>query len=244
MKRIDSVQNKTIKQRAKLLTKKERDASGLYLVEGAHLIEEAHKAGVLQEVYVLDGEKADFIDIEPIYCPANVLNKLSAQVSSSKMIGVCKAPIFKNVQNQKLLLLENVQDPGNMGTLIRTAYSLGMDKIVCSKGCADIFNPKTIQASQGAFFYLPVVANADLAEFIKTSPETEFYAAALHQKSEKLQNVKTEGSFGIVLGNEGQGLSSELIQACQHVVEIEMKNFESLNVAIAGGILMYQFLYA
>lgn len=244
MKRIDSVQNKTIKQRAKLLNKKERDASGLYLVEGAHLIEEADKAGVLKEVYVLDGEDTDFISIEPVYCTENVLNKLSAQVSSSKMIGVCAAPKFQNVQSQKLLLLENVQDPGNMGTLIRTAYSLGMDKIICSKGCADIFNPKTIQASQGAFFYLPVVQNADLIAFIKISPETEFYAAALHQKSEKLQDIKPASNFGIVLGNEGQGLSAELIQACGHVVEIEMKNFESLNVSIAGGILMYQFLYA
>ena len=144
-----------------------------------------------------------------------------------------------------ILLLDNVQDPGNVGTILRTAHSFGIDCIYMSKGCADIYNPKTIQSSQGALFYIPVI-QTDLVEEIKKLQERniEVYATALHDNHKDLQNIKPSEKYAILVGNEGQGVRKELIDLSNHIVKIEMETFESLNVAIATSICMYTFKYA
>ena len=113
-----------------------------------------------------------------------------------------------------------------------------------SKGCADIYNPKTIQSSQGALFYIPVI-QTDLIEEIKQLQERniEVYATALHDNHKNLQDIKPSKKYAILVGNEGQGVRKELIDLSDHIVKIEMETFESLNVAIATSICMYTFKY-
>ena len=241
---IESVNNKKIKEYAKLQQKKERDRTNLFLVEGEHMILEAFKANALKELFILDGIQ------NPINYPCEfvsqaVLNKLSQQNSNSKMIGVCNKLHLEQKKQNAVLLLDHVQDPGNMGTIIRTAHSFGIDCIYTSKGCADIYNPKTIQASQGALFYIPCL-QTELNEEIKNLQNKgfEIYATALHKNHENLQSIDPCSKYGILLGNEGQGVEHDLIEASDHIVKIEMKTFESLNVAVAAAICMYTFQYA
>ena len=163
---IQSVNNKKIKEYAKLIQKKERDKTNLFLVEGEHMVKEAFNANALQELFILEGLECP-IEFNYETVTQQVLNKLSNQNSNSKMIGVCKKLNLKPEKENNILLLDNVQDPGNVGTILRTAHSFGIDCIYMSKGCADIYNPKTIQSSQGALFYIPVI-QTDLVEGIKS----------------------------------------------------------------------------
>ena len=237
MKIIESLQNKKIKELAKLHSKKERDRSDCFLVEGEHMVKEAESAGFLKEVYILiDHENPT--NIEATYCSQAVLNKLSVQNSNALIIGVCSKPHLQCEKENRILLLNEVQDPGNVGTLIRTAYSFGYDAVYVSKGCADAFNEKTLQSSQGAIFHLPVIS-CDMLKTIESKKDMELYATALHHDSISLQEAKPASCFGIVLGNEGAGLPDSIIDACSHCLKIEMDRFESLNVAIAGAICMY-----
>jgi phenylalanyl-tRNA synthetase alpha subunit len=166
---IQSINNKKIKEYAKLIQKKERDKTNLFLVEGEHMVKEAYNANALQELFILEGIECP-IQFNYETVTQQVLNKLSNQNSNSKMIGVCKKLNLKPKKENSILLLDNVQDPGNVGTILRTAHSFGIDCIYMSKGCADIYNPKTIQSSQGALFYIPVI-QTDLVEEIKKLQE-------------------------------------------------------------------------
>lgn len=244
MKTIESIQNKIIKERSKLSLKKERDKSSLFLVEGKHMIEEALQANCLKELYILIGEDNPF-SFEPVFCTQAVLNKLSNQNSNAKMIGVCKKPEEINTDMHRVLLLDTVQDPGNVGTIIRTAHSFGMDAIYYTKGCADIYNPKTIQSSQGAIFHIPMI-QTELETFIPSLQKNHFevFATALHEDSIFLQEVSVPEKYAIILGNEGQGIHKEIIQMANTCVKIEMDTFESLNVGIAASICMYHFRYS
>ena len=242
--KIDSVQNKKIKERCKLHTKKERDQSHLFLIEDLHLIQEAIQANCLKELYIVEGY-ANPVNFEATECSLAVMNKLSNQVSNSKIIGVCKKPEFKLKNISKCLLCDEIQDPGNLGTIIRTAHSFGFDCIYVSNKTVDVYNSKTIQSSQGAFFHIPVIV-CDLKEKIKELQENhiQVYATALHSKSKYLQEIQIPNSFGIVVGNEGNGIKEEIINLCDECIKIEMASFESLNVAIAASICMYTFQYA
>ena len=240
---IESVNNKKIKEYAKLQQKKERDKTNLFLVEGYHMVKEAFQAHALVELFILDGLECP-LPFNYEYVTQPVLNKLSNQNSNSKMIGVCKKMNVHPKKEEAILLLDNVQDPGNVGTILRTAHSFGIDCIYASKGCADIYNPKTIQSSQGALFYIPC-KQVDLETKILDLQKqgVEIYATALHSKHENLQDIHPNKKYAILVGNEGQGVSEKLIRISDHIVKIEMETFESLNVAIAASICMYTFKY-
>lgn len=239
-KTITSLQNKTIKERAKLYSKKERNRQSLFIIEGKHLIEEAIKAGCLKEYYLLEGTFNPFKNVQPIYCSKNVINKLSNQKSQSTMIGICTKPILKPQKIQTALFLDAVQDPGNVGTLIRSAFSFHIDAIYLSLDCADIYNFKTIQSSQGAVFHIFCQYTDLKNQIIKAKKaDMKIYGTALHAHTKPLQQVDPPLSYGILLGNEGNGLNQEMISICDETIYIEMDAFESLNVAVAGSILMY-----
>ena len=205
---IQSVNNKKIKEYAKLIQKKERDKTNLFLVEGEHMVKEAFNANALQELFILEGIECP-VDFNYETVTQQVLNKLSNQNSNSKMIGVCKKLNLKPEKEENILLLDNVQDPGNVGTILRTAHSFGIDCIYMSKGCADIYNPKTIQSSQGALFYIPVI-QTDLVEEIKKLQERniEVYATALHDNHKDLQDIKPSEKYAILVGNEEKVLAA------------------------------------
>lgn len=241
MKTITSTQNAHIKELCKLHSKKGRDNTQMFLIEGEHLIQEADKANCLIEVLCLENEEISF-DTQITYVSQQVLNKLSVQKSNAKIIGVAKRKMNPLKSFGRILLLNRVQDPGNVGTIIRTAYSFGYDACILDLECADITNPKTIQASQGAIFHLPCIT-ANLCEWIEQHPEVSTYATSLHEPYQNLSDIKPKIPYALILGNEGQGVSQDLLSICDTSIKIEMDTFESLNVSIAAAICMYKFKY-
>lgn len=227
---ITSLDNPKIKYLASLSKAKERKQEQKFIVEGKHLVDEAKKQNVLIEAYSIE-EKEGYIQVSP-----SVMKKISNTNTLVSEIGLCKMLDKKELSN-KLLLLDGVQDPGNMGALIRSAKAFGFDTIVLGNGCVDIYNDKVIRSSQGAIFKLNFI-NAYLPDFIKSLKEYSVYGTnVVHGIS--LENVKKSQKMAIVLGNEGNGISKEVFDVIEKNIYIPMDNTESLNVSVAAGIIMY-----
>ena len=148
---------------------------------------------------------------------------------------------------EKVFLLEAIRDPGNLGTIIRTAASLGIDRIVMTSDCADIYNPKTIRGAMGALFMLrtDIIAEGQTEKYISALQKNgrRVLAAALRENAEKIGEISLSSSDVFVIGNEGHGISDATIDACDGCVIIPMREgCESLNAAMAAGILMWETL--
>ena len=238
---IVSLTNEKIKLWGKLHQTKYRKETGLFLVEGEHLIQEAEKAGLIETVLVKKNVINPFVNQKEITVTSEILRKLSQTNSEPSLMAVCHLWESPLTIGKRLILLDDVQDPGNVGTIIRTALSFGFDGVVLSANSVDPTNDKVIRSSQGAIFHIPVIQR-DLHEVI-----TECKDAGVMTLSTGLQNaidlnsVKITENVAIILGNEGQGISQSIRDLSDQVVKIEMSAFESLNVAVACGILCYRF---
>ena len=239
---INSLENSRIKLYAKLKQKKYRDQYGLFIVEERHLIEEAINADQLDTLIVRENTDNPF-DKEALIVSDQVMKKLSENVSLNDCIGICRINSSKAIKGSSFIILENVQDPGNVGTIIRTAYSLGYDGVLLSQGCASPYSHKTIQSSQGALFHIPVIEGKieDLIDSVKKL-DCKVYATTL-DSSHFLQDTVKSDRYAILLGNEGQGLSDRAVSLADENIKIEMRNFESLNVSVAMAICAYWFKF-
>ncbi len=241
---ITSLSNAKVKAWMKLREKKHRDQMGQFLVEGNHLVQEADAAGCLRAIIVRKGIKGfAFASVMEQYEVSDaIMQKLSLLSSKEDVLGVCDMPAFPTQALSRLIVLDDVQDPGNLGTIIRTALSFGYEGIVLSPRCADVYNDKVIRSTQGALFHLPIWRrnlNDSLVE-LKRQGFT-LYATALRQ-AQDLSIVKPANKHAIIFGNEGNGVSDAVLANCDDTVRIEMQGFESLNVAVAAGICMYEFM--
>ena len=239
MEKIVSLQNAKVKTWSSLHQKKYRDRLGLFLVEGEHLIGEAMQAGVL-EALIFDEPCA--FDCPQMYeVTPQIMNRLSANVSDVHMIGVCR--ILQNApQNMKrVVLLDGIQDPGNLGTIVRTARSFSFDAVYCSPQCADLYNEKAVRSTQGALFHIPVIRGS-LSGIIEDLRKDDFrIIATTLEHSQTMSEIENTGKPGFVFGNEGKGVRKEIQLDADERLRIEMEGFESLNVAVAAGIVMYHY---
>jgi TrmH family RNA methyltransferase len=227
---ISSVDNAKIKELAKLNQSKYRKEKQMFIVEGAHLVKEAKNLGLLIEAFSID-DLEGFTQVSE-----SVMKKLCNTNTVVDQVGVCKMLDNKTLSN-RLLLLDRVSDPGNMGALMRSAKAFGFDTIVLGEGCVDIYNDKVIRSSQGAIFKLNFV-NCKIKDFIINHREYKIYGTNVVNGID-ISNVEIEEKMGIVLGNEGQGISQEVFDVLEKNIYIPMKNTESLNVSVAGSIIMY-----
>jgi TrmH family RNA methyltransferase len=140
-----------------------------------------------------------------------------------------------------VLLLDQIQDPGNVGTIIRTAHSFGYDCVVLSENSVDLTNEKVLRASQGAIFHLPVIQRAMKSAVEECRKNGLMILGTGLKHSVPLSTIPDREKVAIILGNEGQGVRFEILHLCDAVVKIEINGFESLNVAVASGILCYRF---
>lgn len=239
MEKITSLQNAKVKKWVALHQKKERDRTGRFLIEGEHLLLEARQEHLLETI-ITDTEPPFFFE-SVVYVTSPVLKKLSSSVSGTHWIGVARKPEKPVHPVSRALLLDGIQDPGNLGTLIRTAVSFSYDAVFCSRDTVDVYNEKTIRSTQGAFLHIPVVY-CDLQEAISQLRKDKFtvIATSLH-KARGMQQIPEKEKMAFILGNEGQGVSKACIEASDQSLFIEMNGFESLNVAVAGGIVMYHY---
>ena len=239
MEKIVSLQNSRVKKWASLHQKKYRDMYGLFLVEGDHLIGEAEEAGVL-DALIFDEPCSRYCENMFEVTP-QIMKRLSANVSDVHMIGVCRKKDQVSESAKRAVLLDGVQDPGNLGTIIRTAKSFSFDAVYCSPDCCDLYNEKAIRSTQGALFHIPVI-RTDLAPLIHELKKEGFAVTGTSlQESCPLSSLQKQDKMAFVFGSAGQGVSDKVLEACTNAVRIEMDGFESLNVAVAAGIIMYAF---
>lgn len=236
---ITSASNNTIKALIKLKQKKYRDETGYYLVEGEHLVEEAMKA---KQVECLISTK-DITSYLPIIVVSNeVMSKLSFTKSPQSIMAKCKIKKEKKlIDGKRYLILDDLQDPGNIGTLIRTALAFSIDQVILSNNCVDLYNDKLLRSMQGANFHISCIYD-DLKTVISTLKKNnvKIIGSAL-ENGQDIKQIKISEKMAFIVGNEGNGMNKDILQECDYVGYIPINTIESLNVAIAGSIMMYHF---
>lgn len=238
---IHSVTNQHVKQWMKYKEKKHRECYRRFLIEGEHMLQEAHAAGIVEEIIVLEDRQCAY-SYQTYTVTTQIMKKFSTSVSGTWIMAVCHYPTYSlDALGTRIILLDDVQDPGNVGTIIRSALSFGFDSVVLSDKCVDIYNEKVLRSTQGALFHLPVV-HMELASFITHAQGKHIpvYATALHNAM-PLSTIPASEQIALIFGNEGRGVSPACIHMADDRIYIEMHAFESLNVAVAAGICMYHF---
>ena len=171
----------------------------------------------------------------------NVINYLSQLNSSSNVMGICSYKKDDIKLGNRILILENIQDPGNLGTIIRSAVAFNIDTIILSNDCVDIYNPKVIRASQGMIFHIDIIKRDLLLEIPKLQTLGYQIIGTKVTHGQSLKDFQNIEKFAIIMGNEGNGMTKEVAELCDSFIYIEMNDkCESLNVAIATSIILYE----
>lgn len=234
---ITSVNNERIKYFVKLKEIKYIKKEGLFLVSSPHIVTEALKAGIVTTVILKEDYEFD-TDIEIVRVSENVMKKLSSEKSVSEVMAVCKTS-FNNELTDKIIILDNVQDPGNVGTIIRSSKAFGFDTVVLSNDSVNIFNDKLIRATEGMIFNTNII-KIDLLPFIEEIKKIGYKVIGTDLKTNNY-SIDATSKLAIIVGNEGSGVSKEVLELCDDIVKIKIsEDVESLNVAIASAILMYE----
>lgn len=239
MREITSVTNTYVKDLVKLHDKKNRDITRKFLIEGYHLVEEAKNAYLLEEVLIVNPED-EVVGVTNTLVTKEIINKLAKTKSPQEIIGICRYNNDNNLVGKRLLLLDNISDPGNLGTIIRTALGFNIDLIVLSETCVDLYNDKVLRGTQGAIFKIPII-RSDLTKIIKDLKNRNVLVIGTSlSNSIDLHEIKVRDNFALILGNEANGVSEEILALTDVNVKIKINDeLESLNVAIAGAILMF-----
>lgn len=249
---ITSTSNETIKYFISLNDKKTRMNAKRFIVEGYHLVNEASKTNLLEAIISTDEKELKKINNVKRYLVNDaIINKIATTKNPQNILGIVKMldhnitnllPIIKG-NKTKLIMLDDVNDPGNLGTIIRTAAGLGYDGIIMSPNTVDLYNEKVIRSTQGVMFKIPII-KANLQEVIKMlKKEKVFCIGTALTNAKDVKHITKKDKFAICLGNEAKGISKEVLDNMDENVRIAMKNdVESLNVSIAAGIIMYEMM--
>lgn len=239
---ITSSDNDKIKKLIKLKEKKYRDEYDEFVVEGEHLVIEAYRSKLLEEIFI-DQDEVTMLDVDITYVTKEILIKVSTLETPTHIIGLCKKRKENYDLGNKLLLLDRIQDPGNLGTIIRSSKAFGVDTVVLGDGCVDLYNDKVIRSTQGIGFHMNIVSR-NLEELILELKEKDIPILGTKvEYGEDIRNLTTRDKekYALIMGNEGRGVSTEILDLCDKFIYIELNSdVESLNVAIATSILLYE----
>lgn len=251
---ISSKNNEQIKIIRKLAEKKYRKEFGLYVVEGHKLIYEYLRAGNYPDkIFATEAALDKYCDLiagvdESKICviPYELYQHISTEQAPQGILALCKAPTaVSTLKKGNVAVLESIRDAGNLGTIIRTAGALGIDNILMSSDCADLYNPKTIRATMGALFYANIVIAEDIVcavEQLKNKGR-RIFAAMPTQSAVDVRRIRFEDTDCVVIGNEGNGITKELAAVCDRDITIPMiEGAESLNASVAAAILMWELV--
>ena len=234
--KITSLTNPYIKSLYELSKSKVKKERNEFLVDGLDFIELAYEAGLLKTILTID-EIDSFENVEKVIVTKQIIEKLSPNKSPSNYLGVCQYPKRKDIVGERLVYLDGVQDPGNVGTIIRTALSFNYDAVVLSGDSASIYNDKVISATKGALFKINIL-NGNLEDIKKLG--YQIIVSSL-DKSSDYRSINVNNKACVVLGSEGQGVKKESLALADNIVKIQISNIDSLNVAVAGGILLNEY---
>ncbi|WP_105955945.1 TrmH family RNA methyltransferase [Apilactobacillus quenuiae] len=252
MDKITSVKNDRIKTWKKLSSKKGREKQSAYILESWHLVNEALNANqnvkvILTTKKQFDIHKNELVNYigELIEINDEIAKHLGSTITPQGIFAVVDIPnkdiINKDNLNGAWLLLDNIQDPGNIGTMVRTADAAGMNGVIFGNGTSNQFNPKVLRAMQGSQFHLKIIeGNLQYWIDILKNKNYPVYGSELNENAVTYSSVAPTDNFALIMGNEGNGMQNELLKITDKNLYIPIKgNAESLNVAIASGILMF-----
>lgn len=256
---ITSSQNPVIKEIRAMKLKKHRDAAGRFFIEGVRFVREALQEQVSIERVLVSAQLAGvrggtelMADMEAqgleLY---SVDDKIFREISDTEtpqgVLAVLKKQCYSLEQLADatfLVVLEDIQDPGNLGTLIRTADAAGASGVLLSRGCADLYNPKVLRSTMGSLFHIPIVTGLDLLQAVPLLQKAGVQFLAAHLDGQvPYFHVDMQGKTAILIGNEANGLSTEISGLADTLVRIPMPGrAESLNASVAGAVLIYELV--
>ena len=256
---IFSHNNAMFKLALSLNKQKFRKKHSLFLIEGTRAVLQAKENNItIKYIFVSEDFRKKRDDVwneincsmitEKYILDDNLFSKLSDTVASQGVIGMCEIPKYdaKSILSKEksfILLLDQIQDPGNFGTIIRTSLAYGIDAIFFTKGSVDSFSPKVTRASMGGNLCLPLIEAEDGIDYFKKFRYT-VYSASLSEKSVSYRDVNFESKVALILGNEGNGISADILNTSDYQIIIPIKEgMESLNVGVATGILINEISY-
>ena len=237
---ITSVNNEHIKELAKLKDKKYRDNSDTFLVETKHLVMEAYKEGLIKEL-ILDKDELFPLDVDTLYVSREVMKKIASTDTPPEVMAVVYKKKEEGDIGEKILILDNIQDPGNLGTIIRSAVAFNIDTIVLSNDTVDLYNPKVVRSNQGMMFHINIIKRNTISLINKLKSDGYKIVGTKVTNGHDVRESSIYSHFALVIGNEGRGISRDIDDLCDEYLYIRMnENCESLNASVAASILMYE----
>ena len=236
---ISSKQNTKIKEIAKLISdnsyRKERKE---FVIEGFHLLEMALEDKLIKAIFSLEPIKNIDEKITNYIVSEDILKKISTQKNPQGVVAICSMRKEKEISHNNVLYLDGVSDPGNLGTLLRTALAFSFKDVILSKGSVSLYNEKTISSSQGAIFRLNIISG-DEQNLIDLKEKGYKILATEIKGSVELNNIKKSDKQVLILGNEAHGVNEKILNLADERIRIDINEIESLNVAICGAIMMH-----
>lgn len=241
MKFISSADNPEIKNIIKLKDKKFRDETKLFIAEGENLVKTLKLSNLqIEKLFISEDSEFDYdgLGVQPVIVTTSIMKKISNTVTPQGVLALVKQPECRHEVSEKALVLDNISDPGNMGTIIRTAAACDYETLILID-CADPYSPKSVRSSMGGIFFVNIISltRAEFYEFMKNNPINLITA---DMSGEDVFNFKNCGKFALVLGNEANGVGRDIKEMSDYCISLPMsEKMESLNVAVSAGILMY-----
>ena len=237
-----SIQNEKTKSIKKLREKKYRDIEGLFIVEGKNLVMEAYKNNLLKTLIVLDNSSFN-LSIETIRVSENVMKYLSELNTPNEIMGICYKKKEENISGN-ILILDNIQDPGNLGTIIRSAVAFSISTIIVSPDTVSIYNSKVLRSTQGLLFDVNIIVR-DISSAIDDLKQNGYkiYGTKV-DNGKNLKDIDSTNKYAVIMGNEGSGVNKDILDKCDEYIYIPMnEKCESLNVGVATSIILYEMRY-
>ncbi len=246
MHNIETVSNNKIKEICKLHLKKYREEAGLYICEGGKIIEELYNTKIdVKEIFVLKGIKVPDFKC-PIYIiDENIMKKISTTDTPCEILAIVKKkeqPLDKFTKLNRIILIDSISDPGNLGTIIRSAAAFNVEGIILFGNCVDLYSTKVIRSAAGNFYKTPVIQIKSINDIKENFKNHTLIATALSKENNiSIQECKKLDKYIIMFGSEANGLSSDLTRISNKNIKINMsKDVESLNLSVTASIIMYE----
>ena len=236
IREITSKNNDKIKELVKLHKNKYREETKRFLVEGFHSVEMAYNAHLLEEVYTT--KQLDLPGVDQYIITSEILDKITTSVTAQGIVGKCKMKEELLLSSNKIIYLDNISDPGNLGTILRTALAFNYKDIILSKDSVSLYNEKVLSGTQGAIFELNVI-KGDINTLTDLKKDGYKLIGTSLRDSVKIDELPKIEKVVIIFGNEGNGIKQDILDICNYKVVIPIENIESLNVGVAAGITLY-----
>ena len=234
---IESINNEKIKKYSKLLQKKYRDELGLYIVSTDHLVKEALKKDLVIDIFLLNGYENIYGNVT--YITEAVMRKLTNLKTLPSVVAIVKKKESNTIKGN-VIMLDGLQDPGNVGTIIRSAVAFNFNTIIIGDNTVDIYNEKVLRATEGMIYNVNIIKQ-NLIESINALKNNNYKILGTKVDNGKNITELKEEKIAFIVGNEGNGISKEILELCDDYVYINMsESCESLNVGVASSIIMYE----